>query len=145
MPKVQRMVYLPINDETAAVQALDKGDIDYSAFIIQNVKEAVKNNPKVITHSGRKGPYGYKDWWPLSLYVNCSVEPFSDPDVRWALSYYIDRQQLIDVSYGTESGIVPTPLPMPQYPRSCRISTRSKICWPSTTRTRSTRPKATRS
>jgi peptide/nickel transport system substrate-binding protein len=116
MPKVQRMVYLPINDETAAVQALDKADIDYSPFIIQNVKEAVKNNPKVITHSGRKGPYGYKDWWPLSLYANCSVEPFSDKDVRWALSYYIDRKQLIDVAYGEDSGIVPTALPMPQYP-----------------------------
>jgi len=116
MPKVQRMVYLPINDETAAVQALDKGDIDYAPFIIQNVKEAVKNNPKVITHAGRKGPYGYKDWWPLSLYANCSKEPFNDPDVRWALSYYLNRQQIIDVSYGDESGIVPTPLPMPQYP-----------------------------
>ncbi|HLZ30644.1 MAG TPA: ABC transporter substrate-binding protein [Chloroflexota bacterium] len=117
MPKVQRMIYLPITDQTAAVQALDKGDIDYSGgLIIQNIKEAVKNNPKVVTHSGRQGPYGYKDWWPLSLYVNCSVEPFKDPAVRWALSYYIDRQQLIDVAYGTESGIVPTPLPMPQYP-----------------------------
>ncbi len=116
MPKMQRMIYLPITDQTAGVQALDSADIDYSAFIIQNVKEAVKNNPKVVTHSGRKGPYGYKDWWPLSLYANCSTEPFNDPDVRWALSYYLNRQQIIDVAYGEESGIVPTPLPMPQYP-----------------------------
>ncbi|MDQ6673284.1 MAG: ABC transporter substrate-binding protein [Chloroflexota bacterium] len=117
MPKVQRMIYLPITDQTAVVQALDKGDIDYSGgLIIQNIKEAVKNNPKVVTHSLRQGPYGYKDWWPLSLYVNCSVDPFKDPDVRWALSYYLNRQQIIDVAYGTESGIVPTPLPMPQYP-----------------------------
>jgi peptide/nickel transport system substrate-binding protein len=116
MPKVQRMIYLPINDETAGVQALDKGDIDYMAFIVQNAKEAVNGNPKVTTHSGRKGPYGYKDWWPLSLYANCSTEPFNDPDVRWALSYYLDRKQIIDVAYGEESGIVPTQLPMPQYP-----------------------------
>jgi peptide/nickel transport system substrate-binding protein len=116
MPKVQRMVYLPINDETAGVQALVKGDIDYMPFIIQNVKEAVKGNPKVMTHAGRKGPYGYKDWWPLSLYVNCSTEPFNDPDVRWALSYYLNRQQIIDVAYGEESGIVATELPMPHYP-----------------------------
>lgn len=116
MPKVQRMIYLPINDETAEVQALDKGDIDYGPFIIQNVKEAVNNNPKVVTHSGRKGPYGYKDWWPLSLYANCSTPPFDDADVRWALSYYLNRQQIIDVAYGEESGIVPTQLPMPQYP-----------------------------
>ena len=50
MPKVQRMIYLPITDQTAAVQALDKADIDYSGgLIIQNIKEAVKNNPKVVT------------------------------------------------------------------------------------------------
>ena len=35
-------------------------------------------------------PYGYMDWWPISLYVNNTVEPFNDPDVRWALSYYIE-------------------------------------------------------
>ena len=116
MPKVQRMIYLPITDQTAEVQALVKGDIDYGPFIIQNVKEAVNGNPKIMTHSGRKGPYGYKDWWPLSLYANCSKEPFNDPDVRWALSYYLNRQQIIDVAYGSESGIVPTQLPMPQYP-----------------------------
>ncbi len=116
MPKVQRMIYLPITDQTAGVQALDKGDIDYSSFIIQNIKEAVKGNEKVTTHSGRKGPYGYKDWWPLSLYANCSKPPFDDPDVRWALSYYLNRQQIVDVAYGEDSGVVPTPLPMPQYP-----------------------------
>src|SRR5262249_13147507 len=42
MPKMQRMVYLPINDQTAGVQALVKNDIAYMPFIIQNVKEAVK-------------------------------------------------------------------------------------------------------
>jgi peptide/nickel transport system substrate-binding protein len=117
MPKMQRMIYLPITDQTAQVQALDKGDVDYAGpFIIQNVKEAVNGNPKVTTHSGNKPPYGYMDWWPLSLYANCSQEPFNDADVRWALSYYLNRQQIIDVAYGQESGVVATQLPMPQYP-----------------------------
>ena len=39
------------------------------------------------------------DWWPISLWVNNEVKPFDDKDVRWALSYYIDRKQLIDVGY----------------------------------------------
>ena len=50
-----------------------------------------RQNEKIITHAGRKPPYGYVDWWPISLYVNNEVKPFDDRDVRWALSYYIDR------------------------------------------------------
>ena len=33
----------------------------------------------------QKPPYGYMDWWPISLYVNNEVPPFDDKDVRWAL------------------------------------------------------------
>ena len=39
------------------------------------------------------------DWWPTSLYVNNERPPFDDKDVRWALSYYIDREQLVDVGW----------------------------------------------
>jgi peptide/nickel transport system substrate-binding protein len=116
MPKIQRMIYLPINDETAGVQALVKNDIDYMGFTIQNAGEAVKENPEITTHSGRKGPYGYKDWWPISLYVNCSKEPFNDPDVRWAFSLYLNRKQIVDVGFGADSGVAASSLPMPQYP-----------------------------
>ena len=40
------------------------------------------------------------DWWPTSLYVNNERAPFNDTDVRWALSYFIDREQIIDVALG---------------------------------------------
>jgi len=54
------------------------------------------------------------DWWPISLYVNNERAPFNDKDVRWALSYYIDRQQLIDV--GFLGACTASKLPMPPYP-----------------------------
>jgi peptide/nickel transport system substrate-binding protein len=47
-------------------------------------------------------------------FVNNTIPPFDDPDVRWALSYFIDRQQLIDVAL---NGIgIASELPMPPYP-----------------------------
>ncbi len=49
----------------------------------------------------------------ISLYVNNDVKPFDDKDVRWALSYYIDREQLIDVGYLGASQT--SALPMPDY------------------------------
>ena len=73
-----------------------------------------RGNPKIVTHTAQKPPYGYVDWWPISLYVNNEVKPFDDKDVRWALSYYIDRDQLIDVGYLGASQV--SSLPMPAYP-----------------------------
>jgi peptide/nickel transport system substrate-binding protein len=54
------------------------------------------------------------DWWPISLWVNNTVKPWDDPDVRWALSYYIDRQQIVDVSWAGAGTL--WPVPMPSYP-----------------------------
>jgi peptide/nickel transport system substrate-binding protein len=51
----------------------------------------------VITHSNREKPYGYVDWWPVSMYFNTLEWPFDDPRVRWAIAYAIDQQELVDV------------------------------------------------
>ena len=42
------------------------------------------------------------------------VKPWDDPDVRWAISYFIDRQQIIDVSWAGAGTL--WPVPMPSYP-----------------------------
>ena len=115
MPAVERIVYLPIAGETQMAQAYITNQIDASLDLRPvTIRQVLQQNPKIITHAGREAPYGYVDWWPTSLYVNTEKEPFNDPDVRWALSYYIDRDQVISVGYqgaGTKS-----PLPMPTYP-----------------------------
>jgi peptide/nickel transport system substrate-binding protein len=54
------------------------------------------------------------DWWPYSLYVNNEKPPFNDKDIRWALSSFIDRQQIVDVSWA--GAAEPSPLPLPAYP-----------------------------
>ncbi|TMK23600.1 MAG: hypothetical protein E6G62_11715, partial [Actinobacteria bacterium] len=40
-----------------------------------------------------------EDWWPHSLYVNTQKGPTADPDVRWAISYYLDRDQIVDFAW----------------------------------------------
>jgi peptide/nickel transport system substrate-binding protein len=114
MPGPERLVLLPFGDSDQAAQALLSNQADHGRVSVQNAKVVLDGNAKATTHSGRELPYGYVDWWPMSLFVNTTKPPFDDPDVRWALSYFIDRQQLIDVAL---NGVgVTSALPMPPYP-----------------------------
>ncbi len=78
------------------------------------IETVLAQNPNITTHTGTDKPFGYVDWWPTSLYVNHDREPYNDANVRWALSYFIDRDQLIEVALGGAG--TKWPLPLPSYP-----------------------------
>jgi peptide/nickel transport system substrate-binding protein len=115
LPKVERNIWLPWAGEQQAAQGFITNQLDFSAILQPATLQTIfRQNPKIITHSGKNPPYGYMDWWPYGLYVNNERPPFNDKDIRWALSYFIDRQQLIEV--GFLGAAEPAPLPMPYYP-----------------------------
>ena len=68
-------------------------------------------NPNVTTWSGKTAPFGYMDWWPHSLYVNTRSGPTADADVRWAISKYIDRDQIVDFGWAGAASTAALPLP----------------------------------
>ncbi len=115
LPVVERNISLPNAGEQQTAQALITNQLDAgNALQPATFPTVFRQNTKVITHTGQSSPYGYMDWWPISLYVNNERSPFNDKDVRWALSYCIDRKQLIEVGYlGANT---PSQLPMPPYP-----------------------------
>jgi len=115
MPQVERIVYLPFADETQVAQQLIRNEIDCSLDLRPFTMETLfQQNPAIVTHTGQEPPYGYVDWWPTSLYVNNERPPFDDRDVRWALSSFIDRDQVVQVALGGAGSV--SDLPMPSYP-----------------------------
>lgn len=115
MPAMLRSVWLPNTGEQQTAQALITNEADTAYDMLPATFPTLfKGNPKITTHTGQKPPYGYVDWWPLSLYVNNDVKPFNDKDVRWALSHYIDRNQIISVAFLGASQA--SSLPLPPYP-----------------------------
>jgi peptide/nickel transport system substrate-binding protein len=118
MPAVQRIVYLPFPGETQTAQALITNAVDCSLDLRPNtIKQVFAQNPKIKGWDATNSPYGYTDWWPTSLYIDATKMPWGDKDMRWALSYLIDRKQLIDVAFGGASTPDPLPLPDPgSYP-----------------------------
>ena len=115
LPAPKRLIFLPTYDETKLAQMMIANEADISLNIsVQTMPTVFAQNPKITTHSGQKLPYGYVDWWPSGLGFNCTTAPFDDPNVRWAISYAIDRDAL--VKFGYLGGGVPTQLPYPAYP-----------------------------
>ena len=114
MPQILRNIWLPYVAEQQSAQALITNQVDFGGAIQPaTFPTVIKQNPKITSYSGQKPPWGYVDWWPLSLYVNNEVKPFDDQDVRWAISHYVDRQQIIEVGYLGADTI--STLPMPPY------------------------------
>ena len=88
MPAIERTIWLPFAGEQA-----DGAGADHQPDRLRRpacsrrpsrpCSAATRRSPRT---TGQKPPYGYVDWWPISLYVNNEVKPFDDKDVRWALS-----------------------------------------------------------
>lgn len=115
LPQVERLIFLPPFDESKMAQLVIANEAD----ITLNISPATMptlfvQNPNIVTHSGQQPPYGYTDWWPSGLGFNCMTEPWNDPEIRWAISYAIDREQL--VQFGYRGAGEPTLVPYPYYP-----------------------------
>ncbi len=99
LPKIQRVIVLPNQDDTLAVQKLINNEIDMCKIVpVPTLKSAFAQNAKVITFSGQEAPYGYLDWCPISLGFNNSAPPFDKPEMRQAINFAIDRTKLVNLA-----------------------------------------------
>ena len=115
LPEPKRYILLPDLGEQALVSGIIKNEYDFTTGIQPSSFPTVfQGNPKAHSWTGNKPPYGYVDFWPHSLYVNTTKAPWSDKNVRWALSYYLDRDKVVEIAWSGASK--PTALPMPDYP-----------------------------
>lgn len=114
LPQVERLIFLPGMNEITMAQMMISNEIDMAfSMTPTNMKLIQGQNPKAITHSDQ-APFGFLDWWPIGLGFNDTIKPFDDPEVRWAMSYAIDRDELIKFAFSGFSS--PAQLPYPTYP-----------------------------
>lgn len=115
LPAPERIIVIPGTDETKMVQLAINNEIDMTIDLRpDNIVAVTKANPKLTTWSGSKPPYGYRDWWPVSLSFNDQKEPFNDPEIRWAVNYSINRDQIVSLGYKGAGEM--TLLPFPKFP-----------------------------
>ncbi|MEI8190766.1 MAG: ABC transporter substrate-binding protein, partial [candidate division NC10 bacterium] len=114
-PDIQRVIIIPLSDMATAAQRVVNNECDACLDLRPAlIRTAVQSNPKIITHTGKDEPLGYIDWWPNSLWMNTQLEPYSNPDVRWAINHVIDRDTIDKVVF--MGAKITSIFPYPEYP-----------------------------
>ena len=96
LPKIERIIYVPEQEASQAAEMLLTDQIDIAPIMqVPSIESVLERNARVVTFSGRQPPYGYLDWCPIDLNMNCSEPPFDDPQIRRAVNMAIDRKKLV--------------------------------------------------
>ena len=88
-PRLRRLVFRIIPDETARVVALETGEVDFMADVPPHLVDRLQRDPglRVVRLLGR---------WTGQIYWNLERPLFADRRVRHALSCAIDRTAFVD-------------------------------------------------
>lgn len=90
-PNAKYMVFRTAPPADADYQDLVNNVIDHAHRLQwHQVEQAVATNPAVTY-----GPF--QDPCPRGIWVNAGKYPLSEPDVRWALSYLVNREKIANV------------------------------------------------
>jgi peptide/nickel transport system substrate-binding protein len=99
LPKPKYLVWEVTGSEENKVQLASAGELDSVMDVTLGGFEAMKaNNPNMIGWVDGM-PYVWFDPCPRQLSFNTAVAPWDDKDLRWAVNYIMNRQEIIDVAY----------------------------------------------
>jgi glutathione transport system substrate-binding protein len=91
LPKTASIRFSFLADDSARVNALKAGDVDIIESLPWNVTASIDSDPNLQAVKA-PGPF-------MGLIFNTTFKPFSDPRVRQAVGYAIDRQAVIDTAF----------------------------------------------
>jgi len=104
--------YGPEDSLAAALAANEVDAVFIGQITFETVRAVQQRNPYVITWT-RAPPYAWIDPCPRVLMINNQRYPWSLAEVRWAISYIIDRAQIANLVFGGTTR--PTPYIFPEY------------------------------
>ncbi|MBN1287132.1 MAG: ABC transporter substrate-binding protein [Anaerolineae bacterium] len=98
-PRAVSFQYLGDPTNVAFALAADEIDTPFIGILSLGPYLAVAaRNPNVSAWTSEP-PYAWLDPCPRPLMVQNATPPFDDPEMRRALSFYIDRQAVVDLAY----------------------------------------------
>jgi peptide/nickel transport system substrate-binding protein len=105
LPYLDGIEFKPIPDETARTTAIRTGNVDFIEGVPEKDIDILRDDDRVVVQGGPGTWYDY-------LGFNMNKAPFDNIKVRQAISWAIDRQEIVDISYfGYGTVIEGGPLP----------------------------------
>lgn len=104
LPKLDRVIFQSIPDNSARLNALIAGDVDLADGINPADGATIEDNPDLQLFERPSMNIGY-------LGLTVTREPFGDKLVRQAMNYAIDKQTIIDAFFEGRADIATGPIP----------------------------------
>lgn len=104
LPKLGKIVFKVIPDNSARLTALKNGELDFIDGINPSDIESIKSNDKLTFHSRPAGNVGF-------VSINTHKPPFDNLKVRQAVNYAIDKHGIADAFYGGQAEVATGMLP----------------------------------
>jgi peptide/nickel transport system substrate-binding protein len=100
LPAPQTLIWTWGGPEETRAALMADGQLDSLMDITLGALQALQDqNPNVVTWFSDMPAAWVPDPCSRTFMVNHLVEPWNDKDMRWALNYAIDRDQIVDISY----------------------------------------------
>ncbi len=99
LPKPERVLFRTAGSEERRAAMAVNNELDTLWVMGRANFESVKaQNPDVAAWY-KDSPYAYLDPCPRYLAFNTTLKPFDDPKVRWAMSYAMNRDAIVDIAW----------------------------------------------
>lgn len=104
LPKLQRVIFQSIPDNTTRLNALMKGDIELADGINPSDGKAIEGNADLQLFERPSMNVGY-------LGLTVTRPPFDKKEVRQAINYAIDKQSIVDAFFEGRADVAKNPMP----------------------------------
>ncbi|GEK33009.1 ABC transporter substrate-binding protein [Kurthia sibirica] len=104
LPKLDKVIFRSIPENSARLNALTTGDIDLADGINPTDAKAIESNDKLQLFKRPSMNVGY-------LGMTVTRKPFDDKKVRQAVNYAIDKQGLVDAFYEGQATVATNAMP----------------------------------
>lgn len=98
LPAPEKLIFIEQGTEDRRAAMLSENQVDgLPALGLGAYRVAQARNPNVIAWLPEP-PYAWIDPCPFYFEFNTTVQPWDDPEMRWAVSYAIDKEKLADLT-----------------------------------------------
>ena len=99
LPNPKKLVWVALGGKETRIAAMAIDELDSLLDIsVEEFLSLQEINPRISAYH-KKLPYSWPDPCVRNIEINNSAPPWNDKDMRWALNFAIDREEVVSLAY----------------------------------------------